>query len=327
MNATYAVEPDPPPGLRHTRAADERRLATPEPTPPDWDRGPLAFLRCSRSTYVLAFVFALLALWLRFDPTYGAKALGVGDASKGHALAWFTDEDGAFAWTGSAAQREAVSWLVLALGLGLLALLKAGRARGVLAVFLAALGALFVTSPTVGGLTGLALAVGAALVAGALRVARAARGDGTWRVLAAGFAVLVAALFVAPGHEETTIGYQPPVFAAVDAVLAGGDLGATLLARGPLLLGAVMAVLALFGLLGISSRWLADVGALVLVLFVGVGIADAMVDGAAGGAPPEALTGFGASLHQLGSWLRADLVALGLVLASGVGEASRRGHA
>ncbi|MEZ6009308.1 MAG: hypothetical protein R3F05_16315 [Planctomycetota bacterium] len=327
MNASYTVEPDMPPRERHTLSAHEHRLATPEPTPPDWDRGPLSFLRCPRSTYVLALVFALLALWLRFDPTYGAKTLGVGDASKGHALAWFTDADGAFAWTGSPAQREAVSWLVLALGLGLVVLLKAGRTRGVLAVFLAALGALFVTSPTVGSLTGLALAAGSALVAGALRVARAARGDGTWRVLAAGFAVLIAALFVAPGHEETTIGYQPPVLAAVDALLAGGDLGGTLLAQGPQLLGALMAILALFGLLGISSRWLADLGALVLVLFVGVGIAHAMVDGAAGSAPPEALDGFAASLHHLGSWLRADLVALGLVLAAGVSEASRRGHA
>ena len=141
MNASYTVEPDMPPRERHTLSAHEHRLATPEPTPPDWDRGPLSFLRCPRSTYVLALVFALLALWLRFDPTYGAKTLGVGDASKGHALAWFTDADGAFAWTGSPAQREAVSWLVLALGLGLVVLLKAGRTRGVLAVFLAALGA------------------------------------------------------------------------------------------------------------------------------------------------------------------------------------------
>ena len=131
MNASYTVEPDLPPRERHTLSAHEHRLATPEPTPPDWDRGPLSFLRCPRSTYVLALVFALLALWLRFDPTYGAKTLGVGDASKGHALAWFTDADGAFAWTGSPAQREAVSWLVLALGLGSAALVGPDTWHGV----------------------------------------------------------------------------------------------------------------------------------------------------------------------------------------------------
>lgn len=327
MNATFAVEPDPPPGLRRTLPAEDRRLATPEPTPPDWDRGPLAFLRCPRAAYVLAFVFALLALWLRFDPTYGAKTLGVGDASRGHALSWFHDADGTFVWTGSPAQREVASWLVLAVGLGLLALLRGGRARGVLAVFLASLGALFVTSPTGGSLRGLALAVGAALVAGALRVPRAARGDGTWRVLAAGFAVLIAALFVAPGQEEVTIGYQPPVFAAVEAVAASADLGETARTQAPLLLGAAMGLLALFGLLGIPGRWLADTGAVVLVLFVAVAIANAMIDGVGGSAPPEALTGFGASLHELGSWLRADLALFGLVLAAGVGEATRRGHA
>ncbi len=257
----FEIEPDPPPGLRSTLPP----RPAPEPSAIG-DDAPLAGLRSPRIAYALAALVAVLALVLRFEPSE-ASSNEAGSSAGLHVISVFQDEAGSFRFTGSPEQREAIAWLVLALGFGGLAIVSGGRRRGVAALFLGAIATTFVLSaPTsmasmFGSPPRDLLCLGGALVAGALvagaLVTDASRSEvasARWRTLAAGFALLVPAFVIGSGHVDAP--YRMPLADAFsDLSQIGGEETAAIVARtAPLLLGGLLATLALLGLVGGRGR-------------------------------------------------------------------------
>ena len=302
------------------RAPRGVEMKTPPTYDDTWHDGPLGILRRWRVLTFVAFLLVVGAIWLK----YGNAPTAIAPQN---AVAHFQDADGAFTFTGAATQRAILAFVVLALGLLVATVMRAGRGRGWLGLLICLLALIAVRQEPKMLHAAMAL-VACGVLGGALFVRREERTRFGSRALIIGLTLVIGVLampfgsrhdehllsaktttpgaYISPGLLVATELFSPPAGLEDDIAEGIHPLVSHILSQWPWVIAMALAILGLIAAAGVRGRVVATLASLLLWMLV-IGVC--------------ASIGIDAHLHQM----RSD-VGAGWSAPDAIGEAVRKSY-